>query len=141
MLGARRQIAPDHRAHNPVGGGIGPLEGTHMRAVAQHGNAVAQSEYFRHPVRHVEQRHPPTLGLIQDAEQVIRLGVGQGCRRLVEHEDSAIERQRPGDLQQLPVGGRQRLDWRVGGDRQVQPRQQCLGPLAHRCMAQPADTA
>ena len=49
---------------------------------------------------------PPRLQLPQDIEQVIRLGVGQRRGRLVEHENLALEGERPRDLQQLPMRGR-----------------------------------
>ena len=91
-----------------------------VRAVAQHRDAIAQPEDLRQPVRHVEQRHAARLELLDDREQVIGLRVGQRRRRLVEHEDAAVERERARHLQELAVGGRQRLGPCVGIDGQVQ---------------------
>ena len=60
---------------------------------------------------------PARLQLAQHVEQVIRFRVGQRRRRLVEHENPAIEGERAGDLEELPVRGGERFGERVRIDR------------------------
>ena len=72
---------------------------------------------------------------------MLRLRRRERRRRLVECERPAVERERAGNLQKLPVRDRQRLDGGVRRHRQVQPRQERARPLAHRAFAQPAEPA
>ena len=73
-------------------------EGANQFAVAQHGDAIAQPEYFRQAMRHVQQRRAAALQLAQDVEQVIRFRIRERGGRLVEHQDLAVERQARGQL-------------------------------------------
>ena len=72
---------------------------------------------------------------------MIRLGGGQRGRRLVERQQVAIERERARDLEQLAMGDRQRIDGRIGRDRQLKPRQQLARPDAHLGFAEPSEAA
>ena len=84
---------------------------------------------------------PPLLQLAQDVEQVIGLRVGERGRRLVEHEDPAIERQRAGDLEQLAMRGRERFGERVRIDPQRQSIEHRSRARAHRRFVEPAEAA
>ena len=54
----------------PSGGDLVPASKVpDVRAVAQHGDAIAQPEHFRQPVRHVEQRRAAALEPLEDGEQ------------------------------------------------------------------------
>ena len=100
------------------------IEGTDQLAIAQHGDAIAQPEHFRQPMRHIDDGRAAALQLAQHVEQVIRFRVGERGGRLVEHEDLAIESQRPGDLQQLAMRGREVFRGGVRIDAQRQPIEQ-----------------
>ena len=90
--------------------------------VAQHGDAVAEREDLGHAVADVDDADAPRLQVAHDAEQRLRLGLGQRGGRLVEDQHPAVERQRLGDLDQLLAGDRQFADAR-GCRHRVQPGQ------------------
>ena len=82
-------------------------------AVAKHGDVVGERHDVRQDVRDVDDR---LAGLAQAADQREEprgLARGQRGRRLVEDDDLGIELQRLGDLDELPLAGRQPLDRRV----------------------------
>jgi hypothetical protein len=133
----RRQLAADHRPDDLVRRGLRGRPRAHVPAVAEHRDPLAHAEDLLHAVRDVEQRDPPAPDLLEDREQVVRLRVGQRRRRLVEHEDAALEGQRAGDLEELPVRGRQRLGNRVGRDRQVELVQQVPRTPPHLPLEKP----
>ena len=54
-----------------------------------------------------------------DPEQLVDLRVGQRRGRLVHDQDVGVERERPGDLDHLVLGDRERADPRPGVEWQV----------------------
>ena len=66
-----------------------------------------------------------------DAEERLGLGLGQGGRGLVHHDDPGLARQRAGDFDQALLGGRKQRYMTVGIQRQSQPTEQLPGFLAH----------
>ena len=165
MLRSRRQIAADHRADDGLGRRGSRLGGSRLGsrfavrgsrfavrgsgarvvierpgvlAVAQHGHPIAEAKDLRKPMRHVEDRHAAVAQVVQDAEQVVGLGGRQRRGRLVEHEDAAIEGERPGDLHELAVRGGQPLHRRLRRERQMQAREQIArAQRASRARAEP----
>ncbi len=117
------------------------IDGRGQTAVAQHGDALAQPEHLRQPVRHVEQRRSLLPQPAEDAEQVIRFGVGQCGGGFIENQNAALERQRPRDLEKLAMRRRQRLGERLGIDRQMQLIEQFAGACVHLAIAEAAERA
>ena len=72
---------------------------------------------------------------------MIRFGVGQRRRRLVEDEDPAVEGERARHLQQLALRRRQRLGGRARPHAQVQLLEDCGGARFHLGLAQPSARA
>ena len=91
--------------------------------VAQHRDAIAKAEHFRNAMRDEEDREAALLELVNDGEEMIDLPVGQRRRRLIEHEDLAVERERARDLYELAERRRQLIHRRVRGHRHMQLRQ------------------
>ena len=96
-------------------------------AVAEDRDPVAIVEDLDHAVRDVDDRDAARGELAHDAEQHLRLALGERGGRLVEDQHAAVERQRLGDLDQLLLGDRKRADedGRVDG---AELRQRLAGP-------------
>ena len=69
---------------------------------------------------------------------MVRLGVGQRRRRLVQDEDPALEGERARDLQQLPVRDRQRVASAASGKSAGAARRASPGCARHRAVTQPS---
>ena len=75
--------------------------GADVLPVAKHRHGPAQAEHFGQAMRHVDEGDAAAAELLEDGEEVVHLGVGERGGRLVQDEDLAVERERPGDLEQL----------------------------------------
>ncbi len=81
------------------------------------------------------------LDVAEDVEQVIGFGIGERGRRLVEDENLALEGERAGDLEQLAMGGGERLGGGIGIDPQIQAIENRSCALPHLRLTKPASRA
>ena len=127
----RREIAPDHRAHEVVGIHPRKLPGDDEPAVAQDGDALAQSEDLLEPVRDEEDCDARLAQRRGHAEQPVDLDGRQRRRRLVHHDHARIERERLCDLDELLLRDRQAAGDAVGVEANPEPLEDRVGLLAH----------
>ena len=116
----QRDGAPDHVPDQVRGRELGRRSGDHVAAVAQHGRLVAQLEDLVEAMADEQDRDAAIAEPADDREETRDLVRRQRCGRLVEDQDAGVERQRPGDLDQLLVGHRQAADQRLGVERDVE---------------------
>jgi len=101
-------------------------------AVLQHGDAVGDGLQLGHAVGDVEDRGTLAPKRSNQLEQPAGVALVERGRRLVHDDDAGIERQRLGDLDQLLLGDRQRLDRCVGVDPRGDAQKQAARPIPHR---------
>ena len=106
-------------------------ERTHVLAVAQHRDALAEAEDLGQLVRDVDEGHPLGVQPREDPEEVGGLRFREAGRGLVEDEDPAVEREGARDLQELPVGRAERAHLVFRTEGQVQLLQQLRSAGAH----------
>src|SRR5215217_42795 len=99
-----------HEADQLLGVQFGGGRGGDVPAVAQHGDAVGYLEDLLQPMRDVDDAHVAGGEVLDDAEELPRLPVGQRRGRLVHHHRPGVAHQGPGDGHDLPVGRREPLD-------------------------------
>ena len=93
-------------------------------AVAQHHDAVGAALDLVQPVRDEDDADAVGLEVGDDLEQPLGLRQRQARGRLVHDDQPRFERQRLGDLDQLPLGERQVGDRRVGREVDAEPLEQ-----------------
>ena len=106
----RRDLAPDHPAHDLRGVGLGAGRAGDELAVAEDRHAVGQGEDLVHLVRDVEDGRARLAEVVDHPEEPVDLGVGQGRGRLIHDQDRGLVRQRLGDLDHLLVADPQAAD-------------------------------
>ena len=79
-------------------------------AVAKHGHAVAELEDLVEPVRDEDHASPLRDEVARGAEHALDLGLAERCRRLVQDEQPRVADEQAGDLHELPLADRERLD-------------------------------
>ena len=122
-LGARRGAhedllgwPPDDHRHQLPGRGRRHQLAPHQPPVAQHGHLVRDLEHLVQPVRDVDHPGTAVAQAPQHVEQPVHLVGRQARRRLVQHQQPRLDRQRPGDGHQRALGPRQAGDARVRVD-------------------------
>ena len=100
---------PFHRAANDQRENLlfryaGCRERAVKATVAQHADAIGDAADFRQAMRNVDDGSAVGLDARDLREEALRLGRGQGLGRLVKHQNLWPQRQRLGDLDQLPFG-------------------------------------
>ena len=96
--------AADHKIDDLIAGQVGQrtrLE--HGGTVPQDCDGIADLEDLLKLVTHEQHRAARVLQLADHAEQALGLVRGDGCGRLVEQQDAALDRQSLGDLDQLSL--------------------------------------
>ena len=81
-------------------------------AVAQHRHAVAQLEDLVEPVRDEDDAAALRDEVARRPEDALDLRLAQGRGRLVEDQQARVADEQPGDLDELPLADRERLDRR-----------------------------
>ena len=117
----------DDQPQNLFLGSIGGGHGAAGLAVPQDGDAVGDALHFRQPMRDVDDGRSVPRDRADAVEEAFALGSREELGRLVEHEDLRLERERLGDLEQLPVRNAELADPR----RRVDARPD-HGQLVHR---------
>ena len=123
-------VATDHQPDELVLRGGRDISRPCHRAVLEDRDAVAELEDLRQPVADVDDRNARVPKPSQDLEEAGRLGQGQRCRRLIQDEQAQLVREALGDLDDLGLGGGERVDRRFGSD--VHPEVHHQGPGAAR---------
>ena len=131
-------LAADHQMRDPPRVGRGPIERVDPAAVAQHGDAIGQTEDFVHLVRDVQDRHPLAAQAIDHAKQPLDLGFGQGAGRLVHDQDFRPQRKGFGDFDQLLIADPQAAGRIAGRNAAFQLGQQLAGGVVHRPLIEQA---
>ena len=93
----------DDQPQNLFLGSVGGRHGSAGLAVSQNGDAVGDALHFRQPMRDVDDCRSVPRDRADAVEEAFALGPREELGRLVEHEDLRLERERLGDLEQLPV--------------------------------------
>ncbi len=126
------ELASDHRAYEVVGVEPFELAGENELAVAEDRHALAERKHLLEPVRDEEHRY---AGLVQGSgnlEEAVDLDGGERRRRLVHDDDSGIEREGLGDLNQLLLGNGEPERYPVEVEPDAEPFEDRLGVCMHR---------
>ena len=110
-------------------------------AAAEDGDAVGDLVDLVEEVRDEDDGDAALLEVADDAEELGHLVDVEARRRLVEHQHPHVDRDRPGDGDELLDGERVASQHRRRIDRQPEPRQHLRGALAHRRPVDGAEAA
>ena len=132
LLIERRNVASDHHLHQALGRQIGALQGADIAAVAQHADAVGEIVNLAHAVADVDDGQPVVAQLSDQREQFLGLARRERGGRLVHHQDARAGMQGARDLDQLPLGHRQRTNEGARRKGDAKPRQDRSRGLVHR---------
>ena len=94
-----------------------------LDAVAQHGDPVGDVEHFRQPVAHIDDADPLAALLEHELMEPRDVRRAERRRRLVEQQHARIGKQRLDDLEQLPLGERERRRRRIHRDVELERRE------------------
>ena len=120
------QRAPDHEGDESLLRDRRGLERPLADAVAEHRDAVGDREHLGQPVAHVHDADALARLLEHERVEVLdRLRAERG-RRLVEEQHLRPRQQRLRDLEELPLGERERA--RGGRDGDVEPERRAASP-------------
>ncbi len=101
------------------------------RPCAHHRDPIGAREHLAKLVRDEQHRVAFRLQPGEDAEQRLRLVLGQHLGRLVEDEEPGPAEQQLEDLHLLPVAHREPVDGRGRVDREAEPARQRPDPFRH----------
>ncbi len=135
------KLTSDHRAHQIVGVEALELAGEDEPAVAENRDSLAECEDLFEPVG--DEEHGDA-GLVQRGghlEEAVDLDGRERGRRLVHDDDSGIERQGLGDLDQLLLGDREAERDPVEVEPDAEPLEDRLGLSMHCGGVDPATGA
>ena len=124
-------VASDHHADDLLRRKISRCTGSRDASIPQHDNAIGDFLHFLDEVRDVDDRVTLFPEAADQIEQPSRIVARQRARGLVEHEHTASDRERTGDLDELLLGDRQGFHRRVDGDVRVTE----LGERVRRSLA------
>src|SRR6266849_1857447 len=93
----------DDQPENVLLGSVGGGHGAADLAVPQDGDSVSDALHFRQPMRDVDNGLAVLRDRADAVEKAFALSPREELRRLVEYENFRLERERLGDLEQLPV--------------------------------------
>ena len=126
------KLASDHRANEVVGVEAFELAGENELAVAEDRHALAEREDLFEPVRDEEHRDARLVQGSGNLEEAVDLDGGERRGRLVHDDDSGIEREGLGDLDQLLLGDREAERDPVEVEPDAEPLEDRLGLRVHR---------
>ena len=106
---------PDERGGVEAGGGRGEDDG----AVAQHADVVREREDLLEAVGDVDDRNAACAQVAHDAEEAHGLGLGEGGRGLVHHDEARAAVDRLEELHELALRGGERGDRRERVERKA----------------------
>ena len=109
-------------------------------AVAQHGDAVGQSEYLGHAMANIDDADAAPAQLAHHRHEALHIRIHQRSGRLVHDQHVGFVGNRLGDLDHLPVGDAERADPDVRADVDVEPPEQFHRLAAHLAMVDEAET-
>ena len=92
------------------------VDSCHAASVAEHRDPVGDAENLVEAMRDIDDPDAACPEPPQRREQPLDVGIGKCRRRLVEHKDVGLHRQRPADGDQRAFGGGE------GGDAGVRDR-------------------
>ena len=98
----------DHQHDEALFRHPGGVEGPLGDAVAEDANAVGDAEHLRQPVADVDDADPGPAALEDKCVEALDVLRSERRRRLVQEEDLRVGEQRLDDLEELPLGERQR---------------------------------
>ena len=121
-----------HQRHEAGFVDVGDVHGADMGAVAQHGDAVGESENLRHAVADIDDGNARCPELADDVHEALHVRFGKGRCRLVHDDDARLLRQRSGNLDALAIGDRETGDLLVDVEvAAVERVQKLAGAAAH----------
>ncbi len=131
MREKRVDVAAHHGGHDLLVGKRPLVEAGGDRAVAHHGDAIGHLGDFGQAMRDEDAGDAAGLQMANDLEQVDRLIVGERGGGFVEDQHLGLQRQGPGDHQQVPLGGRQGRSQAPRIEADIGIGQDFFGPGAH----------
>ncbi len=132
------QRPPHHKSDQPLLVQFGGRPGGDVPAVAHHRDGIGQPEDFGHAVRNVDDGHAALLQVADDAEEPLRLTVGQRGGRLVHDEQVGLAAERLGDFDALALGEAPVAHPGQRVQAHSEPRQQARRFALHRRAIQPS---
>ena len=117
----RVDLTTDHQSHESLGSQVGGRSGGHDAAVLHDGHAVGDPVHLVEPMRDVDEGDALLGQPAHDPEQALQLGVAEHCRRLVEHDEPCVTRERLGDLDHLSSRDAERCRRVPAGQVQAEP--------------------
>ena len=130
LLVEARQVAADHHRDQMRRAEFRTVERADVARVAQHRHAIGDLIDLLHAMADVDDRNSAPFQGGDHFEQPLGLARGQRCRRLVHDDDAGVGRERPGDLDHLPLAERQRRNARARRERQAELLQDRAAALA-----------
>ena len=110
----------------------GARRGDDEPAVPKDRDPIAQLEDFLEPVVHEQDPDPACARLASDDEQAVDLVRGERRGGLIEHQDSGVDREGTGDLDELLIGHRETADRRGHIEADAQLVEQRIRRSPHR---------
>ena len=108
------QRAADHQADGAVARHLGGRRRGDQLPVAQHGDAIGDAVDLVHAMADEHHRHALPAQVVDHGEQPVDLALRQGGGGLVHDQHAGVDRQCPGDLDQLLLGAAQAGQRRLG---------------------------
>ena len=106
-------LASHHLPHEHVHRERGHAAAGDDGAIAQHRDAIAEAEHIPKLMRDIDDGQPRVAQLANECVEAVALGGTERCRRLVQDQHARLRPERPCDLHQLALAGREALDQRV----------------------------
>ena len=129
------ELPAHHQPDDLVHGELFGRAGGHPLAVPHDGHVVADAENLLHLVADVDDAAALIPEHVDDAEQVLHLGLGEGRGGLVKDDDLGVVAHRLGDLHHLPLGHGQLGHDGVGVHGDLQLLENLPGALVHNALA------
>ena len=124
-------LAADHHLDDRVDARLAGGHRVDVRAVAHHGDGVAEAEDLVEAVGDEDQRAALVAEAAGDGEQPVHLDPAQGGGGLVHDQQPRVERDGLGDLEDLLVGDRQAQRGTARVDVDAEPGEERLGLGVH----------
>jgi hypothetical protein len=140
LRGPLRDDLRRHAGKQQLGRGVGTIESLHDPAVAEHGDAVGETEHLVHPVRDEQDQAAFARQPLDQREHRLAVGEVERGGDLVEDQDARLPHQGAGEHDKLLRGERQVACLGVGIDRKRRAeRQSGAGGLAAGAAGNAAD--
>ena len=111
-----------------------------VAAVAQHRDAVADAADLADPMGDVDDARAVPLDLLDQAEQLVGLALGERGGRLVEDQHRELRAERLGDLDHLLLGAGEEADLLARAQREAEPGEDLLGAPVQLALVEQAAT-